>query len=1194
MEPTLAKTLYVRPLTPTYTGDGSQVNDTSFTDTNTSDSGRMSSYLLACTGRGLSWVCGFGTIFKNGAFTSGTDLASPGGWLGDYSNTPYNSQVGAMRQLNIMLNFTKRHDWGRGLLVISDGLSMTDKVTRGHWGQLVQYLKNQDPALETTTIAELQAGALGWSAGKPLTFKPYNGILLLLSASTETMSDALGQDLADILIQGQSVCCLQSRDGQGFQNHNQVYNKLGVVTSGGALAVTTAAACSHAKTKFGNHVAWSTITKLHPSKTVTPSDGYTYRAIAGRPTLNSLQGQSGTWYPIKDYDLDFPNSEDLLIETTVHAKKECCLRIGDIYDVSADVALYPTKPDDWRALLADKTLSLDWTETRPNSVAGLQKCPIFMRVVGLGATEAAGPGFAIINGTRYPMSRGLTVFVISKSAGNALIKHATFDLHAGGEGSADGIANAAKMTAYLNALTSDVWVCIGSWDECKYNHLASGLPEAMARCGTSSKVWSSAYFQYRAAYFMLGTPGEGDGTAFFERYKGIEYSGEDSWFDIGIAFDDWLHPYVVGMDSDENEWYTHGPQSYIEDNRVAKFRYRKEMCDVDTAAIYGREWDVRYKDTRFHKLPMYENNKIVVSFENPCMILLNYPKPSINDVEVTEGDSGTVNVTFTITLDEAVEGYPLTMTCATKDGTARALSNETSVQWVATDPAGVPTMSYLDFDKTRVVFDAGFPKYYNSSFNVDMHNNIQKFTKNAMNWLNRGGRNKRILITGDSYPGSTSGTNYSIKGTGGADFGVALPAYLRSQGYTVDILGWTEMNGGAPSALIFDQYSVVIFFSSSWGSNANPPLGISFARSLENSIRRGTGCMVITDHADTAGSGFSASANAICNRFFANFSGSYDRTELDLDAMIAQGITHPLIHGMSGKMKAFGSEGRIDSTGVVGDPQDYVPKSETLTFEIGEISKTFTVQVCGDHLVEGDEYFSVVLSDISRVAEEPHYIKQEGRCNVKDDDGTPFGSDASSGGFGVEWKRQLYKNNTGVFILWSEHYRQPDRVDIFRDQAWLDSRPRDGRQAAYDYPSADVNNNLSSSGGQQEICIPHYAELGYTTFYDVRMQGSSNGTVWDYSTREELPRAMSGNHVLGRFAGHINMHDTRRGGRDTPFIIRVRYSGGGTVSIRRVGQIYVSGNGSGVYDMAHDPSRDFPYIEVALENATGSYTIEVV
>jgi hypothetical protein len=69
------------------------------------------------------------------------------------------------------------------------------------------------------------------------------------------------------------------------------------------------------------------------------------------------------------------------------------------------------------------------------------------------------------------------------------------------------------------------------------------------------------------------------------------------------------------------------------------------------------------------------------------------PTVSINDVSVTEGNSGTKNVTFTLTLSGA-SGRSITVTYATADGTALAGSDYTAKTGTVTFSAGVVTRTF--------------------------------------------------------------------------------------------------------------------------------------------------------------------------------------------------------------------------------------------------------------------------------------------------------------------------------------------------------------------------------------------------------------------------------------------------------------------------------------------------------------------
>ena len=68
------------------------------------------------------------------------------------------------------------------------------------------------------------------------------------------------------------------------------------------------------------------------------------------------------------------------------------------------------------------------------------------------------------------------------------------------------------------------------------------------------------------------------------------------------------------------------------------------------------------------------------------------PALSVNDVTVTEGDSGAVNATFTVSLS-ALSGLPVTVSYATADGTAFAGSDYTATSATLTFVPGQTTQT---------------------------------------------------------------------------------------------------------------------------------------------------------------------------------------------------------------------------------------------------------------------------------------------------------------------------------------------------------------------------------------------------------------------------------------------------------------------------------------------------------------------
>lgn len=1192
--------LYMRPLTSNYLGDFSRVTDVEFTDNNTypdNDLDRCTSFMTSNERTyGVGWVCGFGRIFMNGQFNAegSLDFIHDSGWLGDYKNNTFNRMIGALRQFNIMFNLVQRRDLGSSWLVITDGRSTTNETDLGHWGQLVKYMRVSDPNLMTTTFDDLQNGHLGFD-GTHKSLMRFKGIMLLLNhVGPANIPQRVADGVAHAIRRGQGYICLQEGPSKGNYNFMRLFwPNLGITLGGAGHIVTTKKAVDGDKAKYGWHVGWSTVDDLHYSHTQTLSETYW---IQEAPTWweirDTFRGQHGIWYPAKEIYDDYL-TDDYVWDSEIQIRDRCCYRIGDHYEVDMHVTVVPHEPDDWKESLESGTHVIEWEKRikhLPNVLDEIKQCPVWISSIGFEASTTGGLGQSEthIGDVVYEgEGRSFTVYQIDMTTHEVLDRR-HFDVHGGGEGSVPGIAQATLMAEYLNSITGNVWILINTWDECSFNRMSGGLPEAMYRIGASEEIFAQPNFEYRSVYCLWGYPNAQKSNAIYENYKGESFSDVNSWMYTGFDFDNYGNPYCVAIHAHDHEPYTMGIVSSKDNDTYKIIRYAKTISTLDDSKVVGRKYDITMRDTRFNKLPMHHTVSPVYGVENPCIDRMNYPRPAVNDVSIVEGHSGAKWVNFTITLDEPVTGKPLNMRVKTRDGTARALADDTSVVHLGYDPNGIPAFSYLDYEKTRVVFDAGFPKYYNTHFMMDNDNNIQKFTRNCMDWLRRDRRKNRILITGDKNTDP-----YSVVGTDGASFGVSLPNYLRGLGYQVDSAIWSDVEGGAPSALHFDNYDVVIFFSSAFTPMNSPSVGISFVKSLESAVRRGCGLMIITDHSDAV-NGFASSANALASRFYSRFAGSYNRTHINVDDIRRQIGDHPLIHEIYGNMAAFNSEGRVDSDGTVGDPQDYVPRDDVITFNIGEQTKTFPVQVLGDTLVEGDEYFYLELSELSRENPVPPvYIKQQGKCTIEDDDGTEFGSSNSSGNYGVEWKQQLYKNNTGVFIVHSTHYSAPDRVDVFRDAIWLDGAPKPAHQVPYDFPDGKVISSLGAAGGDHEVCIAHYAELAYTTYYEVRMQGTATSTGWNYNTIEDSVKPMSGEFIMGPYPYKVRIHDTRTSGRSSPFTIRVRFNGTGKISLRRVGQPVVTGVGSGVYDMVHSPATDFPYIEVHTEG-TGKYTIEVV
>lgn len=1174
--------LYLRGITCGYSG--SAANTPSAADAGLSpDLSTLTS--LAIDGHASGYICGYGSAFMNGNFSAAYsfNIVEGQGWMGNYANTQFNQAIGVLRHLRIMMDMGANYTHGRDILLMSDGASISDQTSYGAWGQFARFLERERYNVLAHTLAEINAGAYGYNGSKQF-FKQFALTIFCLSASNQSFNATMANAIAGAIKEGISFVVLQKGPGEGAANFNAVFNQLGIRTNKNSNIVATKRARAYQLAQYGDHLAWNGVGQLHITQGYRAAQGYAFTDTGGA-RHTGMSGQPGNWIPFWCGQVDI--NDDTQATTPPFFSDVCCVEPLTRYEVNYDLYSYPTKPDDWPARLAAKTHSITWSNDTNQALANRGR--IFAHVVGYGVPGAPGSssgagtnqGYSIINGNKYMEERSYTVYKIDKKT-FGVVERRQFDVHgSGGNTGGDGPQHAAEMAAFLNSIDGNYWVFVTMFDEASYNRMTGGLPAAMYRIGASRRVFGDDNFQYRAAYCLFGTPGIGEGNAITEMLKGDIYNDPEAYFDVAIDFDNNGWPYVAGTNR-----YTPQVQQFatpLENGRGYRMHYGKTLDSVDGSQFYGSKYTAEFRDLRFKKLPMFERKTFVTSVENPCIDMGNYPTFSINDISVKEGSAGGwTNATFTITASETVLGRPIRMTVQTRDGTARAVSSETTAKRFMADSGGVSPISFIEYQNTRVAWCGCMDAFTNN--NLARNAASQKFLTNAMSWLLRGGRDAKILVVGDSFNGSSYPTaNYNVNGSGANDFGTTLVQTLRNNQFTVDVYGHSQLYGGAPSAIIFDQYIAVVLISSN--PTADAGIGIAFTKALENSVRRGTGLLVLT-----GAQPYTTTANRLANRFYVNFNGSQNGSQINIDAVRSQIGNHPLLNGMSGYFSGLGSYSNVQTNGSVGDPQDYRPiEPQVIQFDVGVQTVQVTVQIYQDTLTEGDEYMYLVCSDLSR----SEFTRSTGMCTILDDDGTPFGQAASSGGQGVEWRRQLYRNNTGVFILWSEHYTVPDRVDIFRDGVWLDSSPKGG-QAPYDYPKGPIYRNLPNSGGQHEIYIAHYAELDYTPYYDVRMQGTGDGTRWDYKTRDDSVKGMSGSYNSGGYGGRVFIHNVEAAGISGKQRIRIDWTGGGgEMHIRRVGVTAVRATARGTYYLDHDTQRDFKYIEVFFTGSNCTYTISI-
>lgn len=606
--------LYARGMTPVFSGspgDGSAAA----VDAMAVDSSRFTSFVV--DGHSLAYVCGYGSVYMNGAFIrDGSPMVNGSyGWLGTYRNKSINN-MGVLRQFLIERGYNSNLTAGSTMLVMSDQASVSDENSMESWGMLVGYMKRMPLDMVAHSWQEINAGAYGYD-GTYKSFQQWSCVVLLLSAGAQTLPAAMCTALREAHRNGTSIIVLQKGPYEGNVNFNAIYSPLGIRSNGAAYIAATETARNRSINVFGNHVAWTNIPALHNQQTYRLSAIYDF-SVATPPGPGSLGGQPGTWLQFYCGQVDIP--DDIVLDPAIIYRDPCCVEIGSGFSASFDVTTYPYKPDDWAARMAAGDVSVSWSND--NALSLQQRSTLFSHVVGYQRhLDTGDSGYTIYNGTYYTDTRGFNVYVIRKSD-RVLVDRRSYDIHISAEGVAPGSTYAAQMAQFLNSLSSDYYVFVVSYDTANINRVQGGLPAAMYRIGASRLVYESGSYQYRGAYNCFGSPGLGEGNAVNEMYWGPNSSDPDSYYSVGYAFDNGGVAYTTG--TDRNNSLAMSISNVFDNTKSAHIDYYKVLGGIDGAKTYGMKHTVTIRDNRFKKLPMYETKNFVVSVTNPC-----FPVPKI-------------------------------------------------------------------------------------------------------------------------------------------------------------------------------------------------------------------------------------------------------------------------------------------------------------------------------------------------------------------------------------------------------------------------------------------------------------------------------------------------------------------------------------------------------------------------------------
>jgi len=340
------------------------------------------------------------------------------------------------------------------------------------------------------------------------------------------------------------------------------------------------------------------------------------------------------------------------------------------------------------------------------------------------------------------------------------------------------------------------------------------------------------------------------------------------------------------------------------------------------------------------------------------------------------------------------------------DGTPPSIS-----KYIAYDtltPAN-PFIAVTEDGRGRVVYDGGFPKFYNgvAPASTDTFATLTgsfKYLYNALYWVANAEKvavgNRKVLILGDAIASEA----YPVKSTAASGFYTSFSRLCAIAGFTPTFKDRSDYGGSRlnPTLTELEAYACVIVMSSDYvRTDCITPQAINdFVTYREN----GNGLIVITDHGGdftsvtTAGAGgyqaFFTLANQIVAKFGAYFTGNFDRTSVNVGYLRTHYGDHPLYKNLTDaeSIVAGGSESKV----VVSTTTTYAPAAVpkiTLTGTGNKVVQVLAIINDGSmvtgrflYIVQGAEFlFSTVKHPTTGVNETNQgklYSDYGGRASV--------------------------------------------------------------------------------------------------------------------------------------------------------------------------------------------------------------------
>jgi ribosomal protein L35AE/L33A len=368
------------------------------------------------------------------------------------------------------------------------------------------------------------------------------------------------------------------------------------------------------------------------------------------------------------------------------------------------------------------------------------------------------------------------------------------------------------------------------------------------------------------------------------------------------------------------------------------------------------------------------NETFIVTLSNPSNVTIadgqgvgtindNDPTPavSVNDVTVTEGNGGTVNATFTLSLN-LPSGRDVSVDYATADGTAQAPADYQATSGTATFTAGQTSQ------QVTVLVNGDLLDETNETFTLNLTNAVNVTIPDAQ---------ATGTITDDDPMPSLSVNDVSVVegdlGTTNATFSVSLSApsgravtvdYATADGTAQAPLDYLATNGTLNFAPGQTSKTVTVLVNGDLLDEGSESFFLNLTNPGNATISDGQGLGTITN--DDGAPGLSVN----------------DVTVTEGDSGTTNATFTVTLAPASGQNV---SVAYATADGTATAPADYAATSGTLTFSPGQTTKTVTVQVVGDTLDELDETYTLNLSNAVNAA----ILDPTGLGTIVDNDPSP-------------------------------------------------------------------------------------------------------------------------------------------------------------------------------------------------------------